>query len=110
MADAKKKLPQLSENPEKRSGRYHAACRNSDGIPQKERFTRDRRESEVLYAQWIAANYGPNGYLLAEPIQAPLKVVASDGPCHAHSSMLTNLPHIVDAYGYICRLLGWSGP
>lgn len=97
MANGKKKLPQLSQNPEKRSGRYFTAYRDRNGVPQKERFTRDRRESEVLYAQWIAANYSPDGHLLAQPVGLE-GAIGHNGTGDDHTSIITSLPHIVDAY------------
>jgi len=98
MANGKKRLPKLSQAPEKRSSRYFAAYRDHGGVPQKQRFTRDRGESEVLYAQWIAAHYGPDGHLLAQPIQLLMDAVDQDGNQTDHASIVTSMPHIVDAY------------
>jgi len=53
----RRRIPKLSKEPESGNGRYSAAYRDADGKCQRERFTRDRKESEQLYRRWVIEHY-----------------------------------------------------
>lgn len=87
----KKRLPQLSIKPDSK-GKYYAGYRDHEGRCQKERFSRELAESQVLYARWVAANFDDDGYLMAQPVY-------QDSPAtERHAAILTSWPHIVDGY------------
>lgn len=53
MKSPRRRIPKLSPQPEKATGRYYTSYRNKDGQPRRKRFTRDHDESLRLYEAWV---------------------------------------------------------
>jgi len=64
------RTPQLSEKPERHTGRYYAAYRDDDGKPKRKRFTKDRKESEHLYHLWLAERSNPDIEIISRQAEA----------------------------------------
>ena len=47
------RIPKLSDKPEPGTGRYYASYRSSNGTARRQRFTRDRMESQQMYRRWV---------------------------------------------------------
>ena len=52
----RRRIPKLSE-PDSDTGRFYASYRGPKGTARRERFTRDRKESEQLYRRWVIEHY-----------------------------------------------------
>src|SRR5688572_17956981 len=77
MAKTWKRIPKLSEKPEQGTDRYYAAYRDDTGKVRRERFTKDRKESETLYRRWLVERYDEDAEIvLREP--SPDKAVSND--------------------------------
>ena len=45
----RRRIPKLSERLEEPNGRYYSSYRDADGKCQRQRFSRDRKESDQAY-------------------------------------------------------------
>ncbi len=53
----RKRIPKLSDKPEPGTGRYYTSFRAASGTARRQRFTKDRKESEQLYRRWVIEHY-----------------------------------------------------
>ena len=53
----RQRIPKLSEQPEGPNGRYYSSYRDANGKCQRQRFSRDRKESEQAYRRWAIKHY-----------------------------------------------------
>ncbi len=53
----RKRIPTLSDKPEPGTGRYYTSYRAAGGSARRQRFTKDRKESEQLYRRWVIEHY-----------------------------------------------------
>jgi len=51
------RIPKLSDKPEPGTGRYYASYRSSNGTARRQRFVRDRIESQQMYRRWVIEQY-----------------------------------------------------
>ena len=53
----RRRIANLSTKPEPGTGRYYASYRDTEGKPRRKRFTKDRKESKILYHHWVVEKY-----------------------------------------------------
>jgi len=81
------RIPKLSEKPEPGTGRYYTSYRAAGGSARRQRFTKDRKESEQLYRRWVIEHYDDS-----------VDIIVRDGSS-LNAAHGRTLPHIANDSG-----------
>lgn len=82
----RRRIPKLSEQPEGPNGRYYTSYRDAKGKCQRQRFSRDRKESEQAYRRWVIEHYDDSA-----------DIVIRDG-AGRKDALEQTLPYIANAF------------
>ena len=62
--ERKKRIPKLSNKPEQGTGRYYTSFRDPNGKPKRQRFSKNREESQLMYHRWVIENYDKSAEII----------------------------------------------